>query len=81
MPIITLSRGTMSGGKELAECIAGSLNIPCIGREILIPAAAKLGVPEDVLAKKMEMLPKSVFHPNFYKMVTYMQKAVRKYAG
>jgi cytidylate kinase len=57
MPIITLSRGSMSGGTELAECIAASLKVPCLGREILINAAAKLGVPEEVIARKMEKGP------------------------
>ncbi len=57
MPLITISRGSMSGGKELAECISAALGSPCIGREILVDAAAKLGVPEQVLAKKMEKGP------------------------
>lgn len=57
MPIITVSRGSMSGGRELAECLANTLGIPCLGREILVDAAAKLGVPEQVLAKKMEKGP------------------------
>lgn len=57
MPIITVSRGTMSGGREIAECLAKGLGIPCLGREILVDAAAKLGVPEQVLAKKMEKGP------------------------
>jgi cytidylate kinase len=57
MPIITISRGSMSGGKKMAECISGTLGIPCLGREILITAAAKLGVPEEVLAIKMEKGP------------------------
>ena len=57
MPIITISRGSMSGGTELAECVATNLNIPCVGREILISAAAKLGVPEEILSRKMEKGP------------------------
>jgi len=57
MPIITVSRGSMSGGRELAECLASTLGIPCLGREILVDAAAKLGVPEQVLSKKMERGP------------------------
>ena len=57
MPIITISRGSMSGGKDLAECVATALGCPCIGREILVDAASKLGVPENVLAKKMEKGP------------------------
>jgi FixJ family two-component response regulator len=35
MPIITISRGTFSGGKELAECLARSLGYACISREVL----------------------------------------------
>jgi cytidylate kinase len=57
MPIITVSRGSMSGGKALAECIAKELGSPCVGREILVTAAEKLGVPEQVLARKMERGP------------------------
>ena len=57
MPIITVSRGSMSGGKALAECLSNTLGSPCVGREILVDAAAKLGVPEQVLAKKMEKGP------------------------
>jgi cytidylate kinase len=57
MPIITISRGSMSGGQKMAECISSSLGIPCLGREILVNAASRLGVPEEVLAKKMERGP------------------------
>ena len=57
MPLITISRGSMSGGKDLAECISATLDCPCIGREILIDAASKLGVPQQILAKKMEKGP------------------------
>jgi cytidylate kinase len=57
MPLITISRGSMSGGKDLAECISAALACPCIGREILVDAASKLGVPQQVLAKKMEKGP------------------------
>jgi cytidylate kinase len=57
MPIITISRGTMSGGKALAECLSSTLGYPCLGREIVVDAAAKLGVPEQVLAKKIEKGP------------------------
>lgn len=57
MPIITISRGSMSGGKDLAECISAALGCECIGREIVIDAASKLGVPQQVLAKKMERGP------------------------
>ena len=57
MPIITISRGSMSGGQALASCVAAALNAPCIGRELVIEAAAKLGVPEEVLNQKLERSP------------------------
>ncbi|HWT81126.1 MAG TPA: cytidylate kinase family protein, partial [Candidatus Methylomirabilis sp.] len=37
--------------------LSKALGSPCIGREILVDAAAKLGVPEPVLARKMEKGP------------------------
>lgn len=53
MAIITISRGTMSGGSELAMCLAGSLGYPSLAREVLVEAAAKLGVSEETLRGKI----------------------------
>jgi cytidylate kinase len=57
MPIITISRGTMSGGRAVAECLAETLGCPCIGREVLQDAAAKLGASMEDLAGKFETPP------------------------
>lgn len=57
MPIITISRGSMSGGQTLAECVASALQIPCVGREILVAAAAKIGVSAEMLSSKLETSP------------------------
>ena len=57
MPIITISRGTLSGGAATAECLARELGYPCVGREILQEAARRLGVSEDDLSKKLEASP------------------------
>jgi len=57
MPIITISRGSMSGGRALASCVAAALGAPCVGRELLVEAAAKLGVTEEVLNQKLEKSP------------------------
>jgi cytidylate kinase len=57
MPIITISRGTMSGGKALAECLAGALGSPCVAREVLAEGAKKLGVSVEDLVDKMERSP------------------------
>lgn len=57
MPIITVSRGTMSGGKALAECLAAKLGCACIAREVLVEGAAKLGVSEEFLRERLERAP------------------------
>ncbi len=54
MAIITISRGSMSGGMILAECLASNLGYPSLAREVLVKAADKLNVPEDTLRLKIE---------------------------
>ena len=58
MSIITISRGTFSGGKAIAECLAGRLGYDCISREILIDAAEKYGVSAEVLASAVDKAPR-----------------------
>jgi cytidylate kinase len=55
--IITISRGTMSGGRAVAGCLAERLGYPSLAREILRTAAAKLGASEEVLQTKFETTP------------------------
>jgi cytidylate kinase len=57
VPIITISRGTLSGGRRTAECLAETLGYPCIGREILQEAARRIGVPVEDLSEKLEAPP------------------------
>lgn len=57
MAIITISRGSMSGGRAVAECLAEHLGHPTLAREILRVAAAKLGASEEVLQTKFETTP------------------------
>ena len=57
MAIITISRGSMSGGKALGECVASALGCACIAREVLVEAAAKLGVSEEFLRERIERSP------------------------
>jgi cytidylate kinase len=60
MPVITVSRGTYSGGKEFAECVAAHISAPCLSREIIVEAAEKFGVSEHILAQALNK-PPSVF--------------------
>jgi cytidylate kinase len=57
MAIITISRGTFSGGQKLAECLAKKLGYKSISREILVDAAEKYGISEKILIKAMKSKP------------------------
>lgn len=57
MAIITISRGSMSGGRAVAERLADLLGYPSLAREILSVAAAELGASEKVLQTKFETTP------------------------
>ncbi|MBI5477512.1 MAG: cytidylate kinase family protein [Deltaproteobacteria bacterium] len=55
--IITISRGSFSGGTVLAECVAEQLGYRLVSREILAAAAARYGVTEEKLAQALERAP------------------------
>lgn len=57
MAIITISRGTFSGGEALAKAIAGQLRYRCLGREAILESAREYGVPIDDLRAVMESPP------------------------
>jgi cytidylate kinase len=46
MPIITISRGSYSGAKDVAEKVAKRLGFECVSREILLEAAREFNVSE-----------------------------------
>ena len=57
MSIITISRGSFSGGQTLAERVAERLAYRCLSREVLVEAAATYGVPEPALAQFLDTSP------------------------
>lgn len=57
MPIITISRGSFSGGKMLAESVAKRLGYRCVDREQIIQKAAAWGVSQDDLRIAIEKPP------------------------
>ena len=57
MPIITISRGSFSHGKEIAEKVAEILNYECISREILIEASQSFQVSERKLLESIHDAP------------------------
>ena len=59
MAIITVSRGTFSGGKALAECLSRRLNYRCIDRDMLVRKAATPRVSDLQLRAALELPPAS----------------------
>ncbi len=57
MSIITISRGSYSRGKEVAEKLAKRLNYECISREILIEASEQFNIPEIKLVRAIHDAP------------------------
>jgi len=53
MAIITISRGTFSGGQKLAECVAEKNGYRCISREFLVRAATRYGMQLEELSKAL----------------------------
>jgi len=57
MAIITVSRGTFSGGLRLAEYIADKLGYRCLARIALAEAAGRYGVSEEKLSEAISGAP------------------------
>ncbi len=57
MPIITISRGTFSGGKDLAEGLSHRLGYPCVSREVISEAAERYGVSQAALGAALGRPP------------------------
>jgi cytidylate kinase len=57
MAIITISRGTLSGGESLARCLSERLNLPVLSREVIRDAASRYGIAADLLSHQMEKTP------------------------
>jgi cytidylate kinase len=49
MSIITISRGSFSGGKMLAECLGAALGFRCLDRETVAERAAASGIAQEEL--------------------------------
>jgi len=58
MAIVSVCRGTRSGGQAFAECLADRLGYPIVGREILQVAASDLGVTEAEVTRQFDRAPK-----------------------
>ena len=57
MSIITISRGSYSRGKEVAEKLARALDYECISREIILEASEQFNIPELKLIRAIHDAP------------------------
>jgi cytidylate kinase len=57
MAIITISRGTFSGGETVAKGVAERLGYRCVSREVVLEAAWGYGVSADELVTAMDRRP------------------------
>jgi len=57
MAIITISRGTMSGGEALAGSLSERLGWPAVGREVIKEAASTFNLSENLLAEQLDKMP------------------------
>jgi cytidylate kinase len=80
MAIITISRGSYSKGKEVAEKVARRLGYRCFAREVLLEASEEFNIPEIKLARAIHDAP-SIFEKFSYskeKFLAYFQSALLK---
>ncbi len=57
MTIITISRGSYSRGKEVAEGVAERLGLECVSREVLLDASDRFHIPEIRLVRAIHDAP------------------------
>ena len=57
MSIITISRGSYSRGKEVAEKLAQALGYQCLSRDILLEASERYNIPEIKLIRAIHDAP------------------------
>jgi cytidylate kinase len=80
MSVITISRGSYSRGKEIAEKVASELGFDCVSREVLLKASSEFNVPEAELIHALENEP--TFFERFThkkeKYISYIQTGVLK---
>jgi cytidylate kinase len=77
MAIITISRGSYSKGKEIAEKVAGRLGYECVSRDILLEASEHFNIPEIKLIRALHDAPSilSRFTYGKEKYVAFIEEA------
>jgi len=78
MSVITISRGSYSRGKEVAEKVASELGYKCISRDILLEASEEFNIPEIRLVRALHDAPSALerYTHGRERFVSYIRKAL-----
>ena len=81
MTIVTISRGSYSMGKTVAEKVAARLGYECISRDVLIEASDKFNIPEIKLVNAIIDTPSILnrFTHGQESYITYIQSALTRH--
>lgn len=78
MAVITISRGSYSKGKEVAEKVAARLSYRCLSREVILDASEHYHIPEIKMIKAIHDAPTILerFGHDKTRFITYYQSAL-----
>ena len=81
MTVITISRGSNSRGKEVAELVAKKLGYDCISRDVLLEASERFNIPEMKLNRAIHDAPSILERFTYGKeeYITYIEAALLNY--
>jgi cytidylate kinase len=81
MPIITISRGSYSKGKAVAEQVAQNLGYECVSRDIVLEASEEFDVPEIKLIRAIHDAPRILdrLSREKDKYIAYVQTALLRH--
>ena len=81
MAIISISRGSYSRGKEVAEALAAKLDYECVSRDILLETCQEFSIPEIRLVKTLHDAPSVLdrFNHGRERYMSYFRAAFLKH--
>jgi cytidylate kinase len=81
MAVITISRGSYSRGKEVAEKVAQRLGYSCVGRDLLLETSDEFNIPEIKLIRAIHDAPSIIdrFTYGKDKYIAFIQAALLRH--
>jgi cytidylate kinase len=81
MSIITISRGSYSRGREVAEKLAQKLGYACVSRDILLEASEEFNIPDIKLIRALHDAPTVLerFQNGKERYLSYLKSALLQY--